>query len=167
MSDRGEPKTPRQNAPELPMVAHPLHSISPPELVIGLVGPLGVDLELVISVLASELRDVAYNSRIIHLSRFIRSVGGLNTQLHNAPEDTRIESYMKGGTEIRTKTRCPDILALFAIARIREERQLLTGNPNEPPHRTAYTLRSLKHRAEIETLRDVYGDGLLTISIYA
>jgi cytidine deaminase len=149
------------------MVAHPLHSISPPELVIGLVGPLGVDLELVISVLSSELRDVSYISRTIRLSTFIRSVGGLDTQLHNAPEDTRLESYMKGGTEIRTKTRWSDILAILAVARIREERQSVTGNPNEPAPKTAYILRSLKHRAEIETLRDVYGDGFLTISIYA
>jgi hypothetical protein len=51
----------QQDAPELPITAHPLHAITPPELVIGLVGPLGVNLDLVTSVLSKELAEVGYN----------------------------------------------------------------------------------------------------------
>jgi deoxycytidylate deaminase len=167
MSDQSEPTTSKSNAPELPITAHPLHSISPPELVFGLVGPLGVDLDLVTSVLSKELTDLGYNSAVIRLSGFIKSVAGLDAALSDHPEDKRIETHMKAGTEIRTKTRWPDILSLFAIARIREERQLRTRDPNTPAPNTAYILRSLKHQAEIQTLRDVYGDGFVTISVYA
>jgi cytidine deaminase len=167
MSDQTEPTTSTSNAPELPITVHPLHSVAPPELVFGLVGPLGVDLDLVISVLSKELADVGYNTVLIRLSNFIKSVSSLTTVLSDAPEDDRIETHMKAGTEIRSKTRWPDILALFAIARIREERQSRTGGSNIPAPNTAYILRSLKHQAEIQTLHDVYGDGFVTISVYA
>lgn len=167
MSDQAELATSNSNIQELPVTVHPLHPISTPELVFGLVGPLGVDLDLVVSVLSKELLDVGYNTVVIRLSNFIKSVGNLQTTLSENPEDDRIESHMRAGTEIRTKTKWPDILAIFAIARIREERQSRTGDSNVPAPNTAYILRSLKHQAEIQTFQDVYGDGFVTISVYA
>ena len=165
MSDHTENGT--AAAPELPITAHPMETMSSPELVFGLVGPLGVDLDSVIAALSEELSDVGYSTVVIRLSGFISSVGNLDTELSEKSEDKRIETHMKAGTEIRRKTGWPDILALFAIARIREERQLRTEDANTPASKTAYVLRSLKHQAEIETLRDVYGDGFVTISVYA
>jgi deoxycytidylate deaminase len=167
MSDQTEQVTSNSKTQELPVTVHPLHPISTPELVFGRVGPLDVDLDLVISVLTKELTDVGYNTVVVRLSNFIHSVSNLRTRLSPEPEDDRIETHMRAGTEIRSKTRWPDILAIFAIARIREERQSRTGNSNLPAANTAYILRSLKHQAEIQTLQDVYGDGFVTISVYA
>lgn len=168
MSDQAENgATAIANAPELPITAHPMETMSTPELVFGLVGPLGVDLDLVISALSEELSDVGYTSVVIRLSAFIQSFHNLETVLSEKYEDECIRTHMKAGTEIRRKTLWPDILALFAIARIREERQSRTRDANIPAPKTAYILRSLKHQAEIETLRDVYGDGFVAVSVYA
>jgi cytidine deaminase len=136
MSDQTEQVTSNSKTQELPVTVHPLHPISTPELVFGLVGPLGVDLDLVISVLTKELTDVGYNTVVVRLSNFIHSVSNLRTRLSPEPEDDRIETHMRAGTEIRSKTRWPDILAIFAIARIREERQSRTGNSNLPAANT-------------------------------
>jgi cytidine deaminase len=93
MADQTEPATSNSNTQELPVTVHPLHPISSPELVFGVVGPLGVDLDLVISVLSKELTDVGYDTVVIRLSNFIKSVSNLDTVLSDRSEDDRIETH--------------------------------------------------------------------------
>jgi cytidine deaminase len=128
---------------------------------------MGADLDLVTDILKKELADVGYSSCVIRLSSLLSSIRGLSLTLIPKPEDERIHSHMKAGTEIRTRTGWADILAFLAVARIREERKARSGNSNTPVERIAYILRSLKHKSEIDSLRDVYGDGFITISVYS
>jgi len=59
------------------------------------------------------------------------------------------------------------MLARIALTEIRQARKRVTGDAHKPVPRQAYILRQLKHRDEIEDLRDIYGAGLVTLSIYA
>lgn len=138
-----------------------------PELVFGLVGPLGVDLDQLIKILREELDRVGYGSTVIRLSRMLNDVKGLKTKLKTKPEHERIKSHMAAGTELRSSTEIGGILARIAVAAIQRERENVTGSANIPNEKHAYILRSLKHRDEIYDLRDVYGDGFIAISAYA
>lgn len=138
-----------------------------PELVVGVVGPLGINLDELIDSLKNELQRVNYKSIVIRLSRLLHEVQGLENQPTSGPEHKRIESHMKAGTELRTSTETGGILARLAIAAIQIERERITGSANRPASGRAYILRSLKHRLELQELRDVYGDGFIAISAYA
>ncbi len=146
---------------------HPLVAEATPELVIGLVGPLGVDLNIISDVLEKELASVQYTSIEIRLSHLLDQLTGLDARRFQKPEEKRIRSYMRAGTELRTRLKWGDALAMMAVASIREERAGITKNDNEPAPHTAYILRSLKHRSEVELMRAIYGDGFIAISVYA
>jgi hypothetical protein len=135
----GEPSDPTNGTPKpevnLPVSTHPLVPQTGPELVIGLVGPLGTNLDLVTSILQRELQNFGYGSRIIRLSALLGSISGLEATLSSSSEDRRIASHMKAGTEIRTRTRWGDIMAMLEIAKIRYERERLTKDPNTPVYK--------------------------------
>jgi deoxycytidylate deaminase len=138
-----------------------------PELVFGIVAPLGIDLDQLIKFLQEELQRVGYVSTVIRLSKLLELVSGLESTLNTEPEHQRIRSHMHAGTELRTRTKEGGILARLAVAAIQQERKLITGDANRPAEKRAYILRSLKHKDEVNDLRDVYGDGFVTISAYS
>jgi cytidine deaminase len=83
---------------------------------------------------------------------------------------------MKAGTELRTRTKRGDIMALLSVSKLRKLRDDqnknnsnigLADRSRNPLHRTAYILRSLKHPDEVATLRSVYGRAFLLVSAYA
>jgi cytidine deaminase len=133
-----------------------------PELVFGLVGPVGVDLEPVISVLRKELHAVKYTVSAIQLSRQIEQFFG--TDHSRETEDKRISKLMDEGTRLRHRSGRGDAVALLGIAEIRRIRKEDLDGEYESH---AYILRSLKHPQEIETLRNVYGQGFFLISVYS
>jgi cytidine deaminase len=137
-----------------------------PELVFGIVAPLGIDLDQLIKILREELQRVGYRSTLIRLSSLLNEVQGLRTKVKRKPEDERIRTYMKAGTEIRSRTEVGGVLARLAVAAIQREREKITGSATKPDTKRAFILRSLKHRDEIQDLRDVYGDGFISISAY-
>lgn len=49
----------------------PKNTVDNPELVIGLVGPIGVDLDAVIQHLKEALQRVHYKSHVIHITSII------------------------------------------------------------------------------------------------
>ena len=138
-----------------------------PELVFGIIGPLGIDLDNLTNILKEELDRVNYRSRLIRLSGLLRDIEGLTTKLKRKPEHERIRTHMKAGTELRSLTGIGGILARIAIADIQQKREEITGSPSKPANRVAYILRSLKHKDELQDLRDVYGDGFIAISAYS
>jgi hypothetical protein len=127
---------------------------SRPELIIGLVAPVGVDLNQVQDILKFHLSQYQYSTRIIQLSSLIKNISGLSIKLIAEPEDKRIDSYMTAGNEARLTTNRGDIITALGIQSINVQRS------NEAPiSQTAHIFRSIKHPDEVQTLRNVYGDG--------
>ena len=142
----------------------PLDPIDYPELVFGLVGPAGSDLEIVTSILKSELAKVGYDSIEIRLSKLIESF--LEVNYSDQYEDTRIENLMADGTRIRESSKRGDAVALLGITEIRSIRN--KRQPQKKYNGTAYILRSLKHPHEIENIKKcLLVEVIFTISAYS
>lgn len=133
-----------------------------PELVFGLVGPIGVNLDPVIFALARELHSLKYTPITIRLSEQIEAFFGSSYDAET--EDVRISNLMDAGTKLRAKSERGDAVALLGIAEIARARKEDLGGKSDS---NAFILRSLKHPSEVETLRSVYGKGFFLISIYA
>jgi deoxycytidylate deaminase len=151
-------------------VADPLVPISGPELVFGLVGAIGTDLDQVEGVLSEALRRVNYKPHVIRVSSLLHQLPqykGLATKTFRSQFD-KTRAHMHAGSELREKTGRGDALALLSVAKIRKLRELHTGDANRPlpDSRTAYILRSLKHPEEVSTLRGIYGRAFSLISAY-
>lgn len=132
-----------------------------PELVFGLVGPIGVSLDPVISVLKSKLRTLEYSSDVVRLSECIERF--FSSDYSSEPEHKRIKYLMDEGTKLRVESERGDAVALLTIAEIANSR----ASNSKKNSRRAFILRSLKHPHEVETLRTVYGKGFFLISVYS
>jgi len=77
------------------MPLQPLPINRAPELVFGLVAPIGVDLELVSEILNVTLREVRYDAHVLRLTTLMRAVGvTLPANLDPlSPEQSHISSY--------------------------------------------------------------------------
>jgi len=167
----------------LPPSGDPLVPETGPELMIGLVAPVGVDPSYVITCLNTEFAKVGYNVEEVRLSELLHALQDYSdlASLKGGSEFERIAKHMEAGTQIRNRTKRGDTIALLAIAEIRRRRQAfhrrsLPANENDdaveklsrtPIPRTVYILNSLKHPHEIDLLRDVYGQAFLVVSIYS
>jgi deoxycytidylate deaminase len=140
------------------------------ELVFGLAGPVGADLQEVSRTLADALKQGDYAEvEEISVSTLIRQIAarrpltradGTRIQLSDSPEEKRIASYMDAGNAIRRFCGTPSAVAAAAIAEIRGRRTRATGGK---PSRRAYIVRSLKRPEEVNLLRRVYGPGFFLI----
>lgn len=138
-----------------------------PEIVIGLVGPIGTPLKEVARRLATAFAPVGYHAEHIKLSSFLENLTGKGLPaLKPSPEADRLRTYMARGTDVRTRTGHGDALAGLAIAHIRSLRETATGRDEEPNLNTVYILTSLKHEAEVKTLRRVYGPQFVAIGVH-
>ncbi|UTW44991.1 hypothetical protein KFE80_11480 [bacterium SCSIO 12696] len=149
-----------------------------PELVIGLVGAVGTDLSLVQEELGKVLDTLEYQHTEIRMSAILRELekGDELSLLEGGCENKRIDAYMEAGDSLRRHTERGDILAILATQAIFSVRRTLDSESERgrggcsTPHpvpRQAYILNSLKHPNEINTLRNVYGDSFLAISVYS
>ncbi|MBN8282489.1 anti-phage dCTP deaminase [Zoogloea sp.] len=132
------------------------------ELVIGLVAPIGVNLDDVKNRLESLFGQFRYTMNWIHLSNLCESyvVAGRSEAPHSELE--RLDRGMNSGKSCRERFQRGDFFALLAINAINEGR---TGTPIGPRPRTAHVIRSLKHPDEVETLRRAYGDGFFLLGV--
>jgi deoxycytidylate deaminase len=133
------------------------------EVVLGLVAPVGADLEALQGDLENQLRQYGYAPEVIRLSRLLRGVRDLGVDLKEAPVFARLMTYMDAGNRLRERSGAGEILALWAMASIRQ------GRDQQAPvrRRTAYILRSIKHPDEVRALRAVYGPGFYLIGLAA
>lgn len=142
-----------------------------PEIVIGLVGAVGTDMQPVCNALNLVLTEIGYSHSEIRLSQFLKDLPfPLATPLVESPYEDRLNAYMSAGNEWRRRTQSGDALALLAIGRIREERAAASqeADPEPAPKSNhAFILRSLKHSKEVETLRETYGPSFFLLSAYS
>lgn len=133
-----------------------------PELVIGLVAPVGTEKSIVVNELTDRLASFGYTPTLIKLSSFLEEIE-LGIELVDSPEYERVRSHMAAGTKLRETMKAGDALALWAIT------DIATSRPPEDQfvEKRAYILDSLKHPAEVATLRRVYGNGFFLVAIYS
>lgn len=136
-----------------------------PELVLGLVGPVGVALDSIVKVITEVLKEAKYSTHNVHLSglidQFIETPASFTTQSDGYH---RIDRLMTAGSDLRDVTKRGDTVALLAIEEIVRLRQSLCEGKCE---RNAFILRSLKHPEEVQTLRNIYGKGFVLVSVYS
>lgn len=139
-----------------------------PEIVLGIVRPVGVPGKRVRETVEAELRRLDYDVVTIQLSQLL----GVQTSRR---EDERILALIDAANEYCSNRKDSSAMALLALEEIRakrvERRRESDDQTDEaqlaktPLVRTAYILDSLKRPAEVTRLRTVYGERFFLISI--
>jgi len=137
------------------------------ELVIGLVGAVGSSLSPLTDIVQNLLeQQFNYQVEIIRVSKDILAEFYPYTQ--NGSAFDRIQHYMDKGNELRRDYQ-NDFLALQIVKQIYQRRQAWQQqHPKQDiqQRRVAYIVDSLKHEAEIQALRQIYGNGFFQLSLY-
>lgn len=153
-----------------------------PELIFGLVAPIGVDLEIVSETLNTMLHEMNYSAHLLRLTKLMRTpelkVSAQRSDDLSA-ERSHIDSYYERIAHANAlRGRFGDsVLAAIAVSAIRSFRRAQReGKPgtlsapeqqDEPLQSQAYIIRQLKRPEEVELLRQIYGRQFILISAYA
>ncbi|MDK1376756.1 MULTISPECIES: anti-phage dCTP deaminase [unclassified Sinorhizobium] len=143
-------------------------TVDNPEIVVGLVGPIGVDLDAVVGFLTEALAKVQYASEVIHITQVMRDVLP-QIVIDESSYVHRYASLISHADTVRRSVNNNAALACLAISDIRRVRTRRNGKrrPDQPALGTAYIIRQLKREEEIALLRAVYGRKFVQVSIYS
>lgn len=133
-----------------------------PELVIGLVGGVGTEMEYVVSALTASLSAIGYSSDEVRLSSLLREL----PKYSNLPiryRDQYLHKHMSAGDEFRVLCERDDAVALLGVGKIK----ILREQGTAPDTGRAYIIRSLKTPEEVKTLRNIYGNSFYLIAAYS
>ena len=147
-----------------------MHDHNNSELIIGLVGPVGTDIDQVYNLLRLELVRIGYIfTEPIRLISLLENIDKDSWPFDkpNEPVEDRYHRLMTAGNDFRELAEDGGALAVLSLGAIREQRKALTANPKKPAPRTAYIIRSLKHPGEAQILRDIYGPSFVLIAAYS
>ena len=145
-----------------------------PELVIGLVGPIGCDIQAVEKALVKALKQVDYTCRFITVSESIKEL--LNSKENNKTTLVSLKDKINAGNKVRKIFENNGILAAHSIIQIRKERANVnqervveknddTSYEEIRANDTAYIVRQLKRLEEVELLERVYGKQFIQVSV--
>lgn len=150
--------------------------VDDPELIIGLVGPIGVDLDAIIGFLEKSLQAVNYQSKVIHLTRVMGDMFP-DWTIDDESYASRYNSLIANADRLRREINNQAVLSCMGISeiqRLRQEQNQQSAPDLDqkdarkiPLRRTAYILRQFKREEEIALLRAVYGRKFLQISVFS
>jgi cytidine deaminase len=130
------------------------------DIVIGLVAPIGTDLDPVCRALAATFERLGYVSRLVRLTDYLQEVRkAFDLDLEHANEAERYDKFMTAGTKFRTAMGRGDALSMVAVGAMREFRKTFKATKH------AFILRSLKHPDEVQSLRNIYGPAFVLFSM--
>ncbi|UKA62403.1 anti-phage dCTP deaminase [Arthrobacter sp. FW306-04-A] len=136
------------------------------EVVIGLVAPIGTELDLLLVQLQSQLRRFEYDSEVIRLSALLGADASHSESSNSVTvDDGYYEEKMNLGDLLRKQLDSGDAVAGLAISKIRSKR-LESTKSNSQERRFAWILRTLKHEDEVQLLRELYGSRFILIGVY-
>ncbi|NPC52574.1 cytidine deaminase [Corallococcus sp. AB032C] len=139
------------------------------EVVLGLVGAVGTDLQRIESFLTEGLQRFNYEPQVIKVTRLLETLesSAMGFTLADAPEHERIASHIEAGNELRRRSRRNDIFALYAAQQIAEFRVRPGKEDRFPRSEAVHLVHSLKHPEEVRTLRRIYGSGFFLMGVYS
>lgn len=130
------------------------------DIVIGLVSPIGTDLDPVCRALENTFSRLGYSPNVLRLSQYLDEVQAeFSLDLSHSNEGQRYDKYMTAGTTLRRALQRGDALSMIAVGAIRALRRRSSGLKN------AFILRSLKHPDEVTSLRNIYGPAFVLFSL--
>lgn len=134
------------------------------EIVIGLVGAIGVDMDRFQSAVANAISSVGFEPNLIHVSSLMESLSGFILAPNSSSPyyDERVFGLMESGNKFREELGT-DALSKLAILAIQRNR----NGEEAPQDRHAYILRSLKHADEVKLLQKVYGSSFFLFAAYS
>lgn len=139
--------------------------VSFPELIFGIAGPIGVDVDSISAALATCLESVGYASKPVKLTTEMLRLPAPGFEESRDPPAGKFEAFqwkMDYATALRKKDGMPDILARLAVLAIRSFRK----SAEIPEEKGAYIIRQIKHPDEVTLLRQVYGKQFVLVSAY-
>jgi deoxycytidylate deaminase len=143
-------------------------SLARPELVICLCVAAGTDTLLVTEAFSDALRAVEYKPVPLRLSSLMAQIPGLKFLTEIGEEDLRIRRSMDAGNEIRRVIGHADAMARLALSEIHNVRETLNADKDAsvPAEGYCFIVSSLKRAEEHETLRRLFGQRVLLVSVY-
>ncbi|WP_282170685.1 anti-phage dCTP deaminase [Ruegeria atlantica] len=147
-----------------------LQDILYPELVFGLVGPIGVNMDDVQSSLSDALSQVGYKAKVIHLTQLLKKY---EQDLHGPKQQTIYADKIATANAFCSTAKNGAAMAALAISEIRAIRraQPAVEGENDASRsrrampKTAFIVRQLKREEEVDLLRSVYGAKFIQISV--
>jgi deoxycytidylate deaminase len=130
------------------------------DIVIGLVGPIGTDLDPVCNALSSSFERLGYTAVQVRLSKQLDQVRSqFALDLSHQGEDERYKKYMNAGNAFRKAVGRGDAMSMVAVGAMRKFRK------SSAARKHAFILRSLKHPDEVTSLRNIYGPAFVLFSL--
>lgn len=160
-----------------------------PEIVIGLAGPAGTDLQALSQTFVEKMSPFGYRCQQIRVSQLIQEFCDepLTAKIESAKHGERVRLLMGAGDALRKQIGRGSALIPLVVASIRKARSgfLTIGlsapavdeHPDdeaseEPPidvpaDQACYIINSLKHPEEVRELRRIYGENFILVSGFA
>lgn len=135
------------------------------EIIIGLVGAVGIDLNQVFNKLKDKFGSFSYETKLIKVSEDIISAFGESANNIKDNHD-RIDYLMSQGNLLRSKSEDNAFMAKASAAKISIIRNIIKKG-DEPLGRTAFVISSLKTPEEVNELRKIYSEGFYLIGVYS
>ena len=147
--------------------------IPQPELVFGLVGPVGVDLDMITEVLTTTLKLYNYTTMVLRVTQLMRIIPS-NVQIKDDDYLDRIKTRIGYADDVCRRLNRRDALAAIIPngvqalrARTRTDREGPAEELGEEPlESTAYIIRQFKRPDEIKLMRQIYQKLFFQISAY-
>lgn len=164
--EQATPAIPTEADAEVPGIVDPDFSNNP-EIFIGLVSPVGTDLQGVIKSLADSFKEFGYETKHVKITDMFGDIADkVNYSLiKKFKKKDRIKEYIYFGNELR-RNYGNDILSKLAISSIIDWRlNVKGGKPNYS--RVVYIIDQLKTKEEISLLKSTYKEAFFQVSVYS
>ncbi|MBO0142233.1 dCMP deaminase [Agrobacterium sp. Ap1] len=141
----------------------PTSSRTFPEVVIGIVSPVGTSLKSTLNALEEELKSKGYNFYHVKISSLFEEIASTvgYEALDNSSRYSRIDSYITFGNHLRDHLGARTLTS-FAIS------EIVARRPDDEKDRgNVFVVDQLKTEQELEQLREVYGSSFLQLSVYS
>jgi deoxycytidylate deaminase len=133
------------------------------EAFVGLIAPIGVNIDGVVGALADALRNISYDTNSIRLTDLIEEQGNKYDTVYNSQFE-RYQKFIKAGDDLCEDSERDDLFALYGVGRLNAQYQ---DRKNDLPGNVVHVFRQLKRVEEIDTLRSVFGTNILMLACHA
>lgn len=138
-----------------------------PELIIGIAGPIGVNIEALCESIGKALSQVKYKHYLVKLTDEMARFEPEKAVEASTDHYSQMMWKMDRANALRSHYKSPEVMASIAIQAIREIRRSKTGSVDKFQPSAAYIIRQLKLPQEVTLLRRVYGRQFILVSAYA